>query len=126
MLNVTRQRSRLNSLFIYGIFLVFTLIVLVPIYWMARSSVAVVGDLYEIPLIYFPTLTLKNFQTLSEQVPLALYIRNSLIFATATTIATLVVSYLAAYAFARIDFPGSALLMWILVLSSALPDIGTI
>jgi ABC-type glycerol-3-phosphate transport system permease component len=126
MLRTGRPQFRANMLFIYGLFLIFALIVLLPIYWMVRSSVAVVGDLYEIPLIYFPTLTLKNFQTLSEQIPLALYIRNSLIFATATTLATLVVSYLAAYAFARIDFPGGALLMWILVLSSALPDIGTI
>ena len=41
------------------------------------------------------------------------YVNNSLVFAIGTTLATLVVSFLAAYAFARITFPGSGLVMWI-------------
>ncbi len=115
-----------NRLFLYGSFLAFTLIILVPVYWMARSAFANVRDLYQLPLIYFPALDLGNFRTLLEQVPLLQYARNSLTFALSTTLVTLVVSYLAAYAFARIQFRGSGLLMWSLVLSSALPDIGTI
>jgi ABC-type glycerol-3-phosphate transport system permease component len=61
-----------------------------------------------------------------EQVPFVDYVRNSLVFATATTLATLVVSYLAAYAFARLQFPGGGVILWILVLTMALPDVGTI
>ncbi|MBI1879879.1 MAG: carbohydrate ABC transporter permease [Chloroflexi bacterium] len=79
-----------------------------------------------IPLLDIPPLTLRNFGTLIEQVPFFEYIRNSLIFAVATTFATLVVSYIAAYAFARLQFPGSGFILWILVLSMALPDVGTI
>jgi ABC-type glycerol-3-phosphate transport system permease component len=115
-----------NSILIYLGFIVFTVIVLTPVYWMTRSAVAVATDLYKTPLIYFPTPSLVNFNMLLQQVPLFQYVRNSLIFALATTIATLVVSFMAAYAFARIKFPGSGVLMWVLVLSTALPDIGTI
>jgi ABC-type glycerol-3-phosphate transport system permease component len=61
-----------------------------------------------------------------EQVPFFQYVRNSLVFAVGTTFATLLVSFLAAYAFARVQFPGSGILMWVLVLSMALPDVGTI
>jgi ABC-type glycerol-3-phosphate transport system permease component len=121
-----QRRIQLNRPLVYLSFVIFTVIVLLPVYWMTRSSVAVVGDLYKTPLIYFPAMTIKNFVTLADQVPLRQYIQNSLIFATATTLLTLAVSYLAAYAFARVRFPGSGLLMWILVLSTALPDIGTI
>jgi ABC-type glycerol-3-phosphate transport system permease component len=116
----------INQAFLYLCFLVFGLIVLLPVYWMTRSAFSAVKDLYKTPLIYFPEATIKNFETLNEQVPLLQYAQNSLVFALATTFATLIVSYLAAYAFARIQFKGSGILMWILVLSSALPDIGTI
>jgi ABC-type glycerol-3-phosphate transport system permease component len=111
---------------VYVSFLAFTVIVLLPVYWMVRSSVAPAADLIKVPLVYFPTPTLRNFETLVEQVPFFQYVFNSLTFALATTLATLVVSYLAAYAFARIQFPGSGIILWTLVLSMALPEVGTI
>jgi ABC-type glycerol-3-phosphate transport system permease component len=115
-----------SSVAVYTSFILFALVVLLPVYWMVRSSFANELDLIKVPLIYFPRPTLKNFQTLIEQVPFLQYVRNSVTFAVATTLVTLVVSYLAAYGFARIQFPGSGILMWALVLSMALPDVGTI
>ncbi len=111
---------------VYLAFVIFSLIVLLPVYWMVRSSLSNQTDLHTTPLIYFPTPTLQNFQTLVEQVPFFEYTRNSIVFALATTAVTLLVSYLAAYAFARIRFPGSGIILWILILSMALPDVGTI
>jgi ABC-type glycerol-3-phosphate transport system permease component len=93
---------------------------------MVRSAFASAADLNKTPPIYFPPITLQNFQTLVTQVPFFAYLRNSLIFSLATTLVSLTISFLAAYAFARISFPGSAILLWILVLSMALPDVGTI
>jgi len=115
-----------NRVAIYVCFILFTLIVLVPVYWMARSSLANASDLTKLPLIYFPTPTLRNFQTLVSQIPINQYVRNSLLFAVSTTFVSLLVSFLAAYAFARIQFPGSGVILWILLLSMALPDVGTI
>ncbi len=110
----------------YLSFALFTFIVLLPVYWMVRSAFALAPDLIKMPPIYFPDPTLKNFQTLVNQIPFFQYIRNSLTFALGTTLATLVVSFLAAYAFARIEFPGSGVVLWILLLTMALPDVGTI
>lgn len=117
---------RWSSLGIYLSFVIFAALILLPIYWMVRASIASPAELNRLPLVYFPAPTLRNFQTLTEQVPFIAYVRNSVIFSLATTFATLVVSYIAAYAFARIAFPGSNLILWILVLSMALPDVGTI
>lgn len=116
----------LNSSTLYLAFIFFTILVLLPVYWMIRSAFSSPTDLIKLPLIYFPHPTLRNFATLMEQIPFALYLRNSLLFSIGTTLLTLLVSFLAAYAFARIQFPGSNTLMWILLLSMALPDIGTI
>jgi ABC-type glycerol-3-phosphate transport system permease component len=115
-----------NSIFLYVNFALFSFIILLPVYWMTRSAFASVGDLYKTPVVYFPHIDLRNFATLLEQVPLLEYTRNSFLFALATSLVTLVVSYLAAYAFARYQIRGSGFLMWTLVLSTALPDIGTI
>src|SRR4030042_864807 len=123
LINISWRRI-LTSGPVYLAFIVFTILVLLPVYWMTRSAFAISTDLIKLPLVYFPPPTLRNFATLLEQVPFGLYLRNSFLFATATTLATLLVSYLAAYAFARIRFPGSGALMWILLLSMALPDIG--
>src|SRR6185436_16942450 len=115
-----------NSALLYGAVVLFSIIVLVPNLWMVRSSLAVSTDLFTTPLIYFPNPTLANFQTLVDQIPFLDYLRNSLVFSLASTLVTLLVSYIAAYAFARIHFPGSGVILWILVLSMALPEIGTI
>ena len=121
-----RRTFSLNSVGVYVSFVLFTIVVLLPIYWMVRSSVARQSDLHKIPLDYAPTPTLQNFRTLVDQVPFFEYTRNSINFAAQTTLLTLVVSFLAAYAFARISVRGSGILLWALVLSMALPDIGTI
>ncbi len=110
----------------YASFALFTFIILIPIYWMVRSAFALAPDLVKVPPIYFPSPTLKNFQTLLQEIPFLQYISNSLAFALGTTLATLVVSFLAAYAFARIQFPGSGVVLWFLLLTMALPDVGTI
>jgi ABC-type glycerol-3-phosphate transport system permease component len=119
-------RFRSKSIIIYAGFILFSLIVLLPIYWMLRSSLANVSDLIKLPLVYFPTPTLNNFVTLVNQIPFLQYIQNSLIFAVGSTLVTLLVSFMAAYAFARIQFPGSGVILWILLLSMALPEVGTI
>ncbi len=132
MVKVQRQENRRSfsrwwsKAGIYVSFVIFSAVVLLPVYWMVRSSLSSQTDLHTTPLIYFPAPTLQNFQTLVEQVPFFEYTRNSIVFALATTAATLLVSYLAAYAFARIQFPGSGIILWILILSMALPDVGTI
>jgi ABC-type glycerol-3-phosphate transport system permease component len=110
----------------YLSFILFIFVVLVPIYWMLRSAFSLASDLIIVPPIYFPHPTLKNFQTLIGEIPFFQYTRNSLTFALGTTLVTLVVSFLAAYAFARIQFPGSNVILWILLLTMALPDVGTI
>ena len=110
----------------YISYFLFIFIVLVPIYWMLRSAFSRASDLIIVPPVYFPNPTLKNFQTLVGEIPFLQYTLNSLIFALGTTIVTLVVSFLAAYAFARIRFPGSSVILWMLLLTMALPDVGTI
>jgi ABC-type glycerol-3-phosphate transport system permease component len=93
---------------------------------MVKSSLSPQQKVFEIPPSYFVVPTLDNFSRLADQVPIVRYFVNSLIFSTATTLATLIASFLAAYAIARIKVRGSNALLLALVVSTALPEIVTI
>jgi ABC-type glycerol-3-phosphate transport system permease component len=93
---------------------------------MLKSSLSSNDDLTQLPPVYFPLPTLQNYEILVNQIPFSDYVFNSLIFSVLTTFITVGLSFLAAYAFSRIIFPGSAILMWILVLSVALPEVATL
>ncbi len=124
---MTRRRNfNWGTVGTYISFALFIFVVLIPIYWMLRSAFSLARDLIVVPPIYFPSPTLMNFQTLIAEVPFLQYTRNSLIFALSTTLVSLLVSFIAAYAFARIQFPGSGVILWALLLTMALPDVGTI
>lgn len=104
----------------------FALIVLIPFYWMAKSAVSSQEDVFTVPPLYLPRPTLANISRLAEQVPAGRYFLNSLLFSTATTLATLAASFLAAYAIARLHVRGKNLVLLALVISTALPEIVTI
>jgi ABC-type glycerol-3-phosphate transport system permease component len=111
---------------LYLLVALFALIVLIPFYWMLKSALSREGDVFTVPPQYVTAPTLDNFARLAEQVPLARYFANSVLFATATTLVTLAACFLAAYAIARIDVPGRNLLLLALVITTALPEIVTI
>jgi ABC-type glycerol-3-phosphate transport system permease component len=116
-----------RAITLYFTVILFILIVLLPFYWIAKSAVSTRDQLFTIPPTYLPSpMTLENFRTLATQVPLFFYVRNSIIYAVLTTAVTLILSFMAAYGFARIKVPGSQFLLWALVLSVALPEIATV
>ncbi len=121
------KNNRLKTLTTYALFILFSLIVLLPFFWLIRSSLVVPKYLFTSPPIYFTLdITPRNFVTLFEQIPFYEYTRNSVVLAISASFGSVAISFMAAYAFARIRFPGSNLLLWSLILSMALPEIGTI
>lgn len=124
----TRPEARGHAApwWLYLLVALFALVVLIPFYWMLKSALAQQDDVFSVPPHYFTTPTLDNFARLADQVPIVRYFANSFVFATATALVTLIASFMAAYAIARIDAPGRNLLLLALVISTALPEIVTI
>jgi len=118
--------KRKNSIILWVGLVVFIFCVMIPFYWMAKAAVSSPEELVKIPPVYLPKVTFENFKVLSQQVPLLRYVLNSVTFAGISTIITVIICFLAAYAFARIPFPGSNILLLVLVLSMALPEVATI
>lgn len=92
----------------YVLLTVWALIVLFPFYWMVLTSVKTYGAYNSeyIPQLFTLAPTFDNYIQAYTAVPLVRYLINTVIYALITTGLMLTVSVLAAYAFARLDFPG--------------------
>jgi len=97
--------------------------VLVPLLWIAFSSVKSVPEQYRVPSTFFPhEPTLEGYQFVLQNVPLLpVYYLNSLIVASASTFGTVAIACLAGYSFGRLDFWGRDRVFWGLVISMFLP-----
>ncbi len=113
-----------QSILTYMGFAVFVVIIGVPFYFIFTSSITPKTELFQIPPQYWPsTPTLDNYRNMADSVPFFTYLRNSLIFAIGSSLVSVGASALAAYALARIRFPGSNIIYIVLILSVALPQI---
>ncbi|MBP3427797.1 MAG: carbohydrate ABC transporter permease [Clostridia bacterium] len=93
---------------IYALLAVWGIVVLFPFYWMILTSLKSYSAYSSefVPQLYTLAPTLENYQDAFTAVPLGSYFINTLIFTVATTAIMLFVTVLAAFAFARLDFPG--------------------
>jgi len=105
----------------------FVLITFAPVYWIVLSAFTPTSELFHVPLDYLPLHTsMINFQNVAQIVPLAQQFFNSALLAVLSAAISVAICVLAAYAFARIRFPGSSLFLLGLLLSGFLPGVSTI
>ena len=104
----SRNRKKIMKGVTYGFLTFWAIMVLFPFYWMILSSIKSYGDYNAEFIPKFITLspTLENYFNAFTAVPLADYFANTLIFTLGTTAIMLVVTVLAAFAFARLEFKG--------------------
>ena len=103
-----RIRARASKVVVYALLAVWALMVLFPFYWMVLTSLksySAYNSEY-IPRLFTLSPTLENYAEAFTAVPLARYFANTLIFTLTTTALMLVVTVLAAFAFARLNFRG--------------------
>ena len=103
-----KLRQRAINIVIYALLTFWAIVVLFPFYWMILTSVKSYSSYNSeyIPTFFTLSPTLQNYVDAFTTVPLAGYLLNTLIFTLATTAIMLVVTVLAAFAFARLDFKG--------------------
>ena len=112
---------------IYGAFLIFAFLALLPVYFILMSSFSPPAHLLRTPPEYVPgAFTFDNYRRLVDAFPFTSYLTNSVIFASGSAALSVVVSYAAAYAFARLAFHGRNVLFAFFMLSTALPQISTV
>ncbi len=106
----SRTLSTVGKVLVYIMLAFWAVLVLFPFYYMILTSLKSQGAYNSefTPKLYTLAPTMENFKTAFSAVPLGDYFLNTLIFTLLTTAIMLVVSILAAFAFARLDFPGKS------------------
>ena len=121
MASVTRTR-RLLKWTGNGLLVVFLVWTLVPFYWMVVTSLKKDKEIYGFEATLVPRHpTLESYRRVFTQTPFVKYLRNSTIIAVSTTLASLVLGCLGAYALARLRFPGRALIARGLIFTYLVP-----
>ena len=106
-----QRRNRIVKIVTYTLLTVWAILVLFPFYWMILTSVKGYGAYNSewIPQLYTLSPTLQNYRDAFTAVPLGGYFTNTIVFTVVTTLLMLMVTVLAAFAFARLNFRGKDL-----------------
>jgi multiple sugar transport system permease protein len=100
----TNRRLKLIGSFFLVVFVIWTLI---PFYWMLATSLKDHDEIYGTGATLWPQRpTLESYRVLFFETDYFLFFRNSMTVALATTFLTVLCASLAAYAIARLRFPG--------------------
>jgi multiple sugar transport system permease protein len=119
--------KKLENSFIHLILILGAVVMVMPFAWMLSTSLKNQNEVFSYPPEWIPsTLVWENYVRAWQAAPFARYFVNSIIVAVAVTLGTLVTSSLAAYAFARIRFPGRDALFAIYLSSMMIPHQMTI
>ncbi len=107
----SRRRKTIKNAIVYIFLAIWAIMVLFPFYWMILTSFKSYSAYTSeyIPKFFTLSPTFQNYIDAFTAVPLAKYFLNTLIFTLATTGIMVVVTVLAAFAFARLDFKGKDL-----------------
>lgn len=119
-----RRGAAARRVVIYALLTIWAFIVLFPFYWMILTSLKSYGAYNSeyIPQLFTASPTFENYIQAYTEVPLMRYLINTVIYAAVTTGLMLMVSVLAAYAFARLDFKGKGVLFTLLLSLMMVPS----
>ena len=118
-----RRKSGIVTALSYLLLSFWAVVVLFPFYWMLLTSLKSYASYNaERTPVFLPlSPTLENYENAFTAVPLGGYLLNTLIFSLVTTTVMVVVSTLAAYAFARLRFPGKNLVFGLFLSMMMIP-----
>jgi multiple sugar transport system permease protein len=119
-----KNRRLAKSIITYTLLTIWALIVLFPFYWMVLSSIKSYSSYNSeyVPKFIAEAPTIQNYVEAFTAVPLSRYFTNTLIFTVITTALMLVVTVLAAFAFARLDFKGKNLVFTLFLALMMIPS----
>ena len=124
----TKIPITMDQLVAYGVLSILGLIVFIPAFWIVAQSLMPESQILKWPIRLFPhPITFVHYRDLfiarpdRPELPIARWLFNSALVSTSVTVLVLIVASLAAFAFARMTFPGRDLLFMIFGASLLVP-----
>ena len=125
-LEKVRARAKVGKIIrtamIYLFLVLIAFIVLFPFYWMIISSLKTLDEYkLSIPTLFPKTLVFKNYSVAFTQANLGRLFLNTVYVGLISTVLSLVITVLSAFAFARLEFKGRDALFAILLATMMIP-----
>jgi ABC-type glycerol-3-phosphate transport system permease component len=116
-------RNGIKTFALYVAILVMAALTLVPFLWMLSTSLKVREQLYAFPPEWIPApVSFESYRVLFDPLPFDVFFLNSLKIAFLSLSGTLLACSLAAYAFARLRFPGREAVFALLLTTMMIPS----
>lgn len=114
--------GRLGKLAKWSALIAGAVVIMLPFLWMLGTSFKPESDVFDYPLRLWPTHpTLSNYVDIWQQLPFARLVLNSVIFAGGVTVCSVFFDSLAAYALARLRFPGRRVAFYLVLATLMVP-----
>lgn len=119
-------RKIINQTVLYGTLIFFSIISLLPFFWMISTSLMTASDAQVSRLVPTTTLQFQNYSSAWIEGQFGKYFMNSVIIAAVTLVGMVITSVLAGYAFARIKFYGRNVIFTLLLATIMVPETVTL
>jgi len=116
-----RRRLRPDQIGLYGLLTVAALTALFPLLWMLSGSLQSLTELLSNETFIPSAPQWENYVTAWVQGELGMYLANSLLYTGVAVLGILVVSSLAGYALARLDFAGKSMFTFVILAVMIIP-----
>ena len=122
---LTERSMQISRIALYVLLTLLAIAILFPFYWMVATSLKTNPEaFYYPPDFYPPQPTLEHYEIIMtrDDINVPRWGWNSLVIAVATTAVTLFVTSLAAYGFARLDFPFKNVIFIVVIFTLMIPS----
>lgn len=118
------KKRKLEKIVIHLILIAFSLIMLVPFFWMFLTSFKTVSEATSIsPFVFFPKQWKTDaFATVWKNMNFLLLYKNTLLLIFWRVVCAVLTATLAGYAFGRLQFPGKNLMFSLVLLQMMIPS----
>lgn len=119
--------SILKKVIFYVFVLSFVGMILLPFIWQFLTSIKPLSEIAAIPAIWFPSKFYTQYYfNVFQKHPFGLYLLNSAIVASTTTVLSIMIGASAAYSLARLRFKGKKIMLMAILSISMFPTIATL
>lgn len=128
----TRRQPRPFRLYLvrllqYTLMVALSIIFLIPLFWMASTSLKQQGQVFAHPPVWIPNpIMWSNYPEALERAPLLVWLSNTATITVVSIVGHVLTSSMVAFGFARLRFPGRNALFILLLSTLMLPQVVTL
>lgn len=124
-MEITKVKSKYkySRIHVHALLILGVLVTILPFIWMVLTSFMTFAESVRLPTVLIPaSFMFTNYGTMLTSMPFGSYYYNTVVSTFAITVGEVFISAMAAYAFARIDFPFKNLIFIVLLSVLMIPS----